>query len=208
MSELAAILVALIAAAASLVATTLSKEQKVSEFRQAWINELRSELAAFLSSARAFARAMAARDRHGSATDDAAKVPFTKERLGDIRATAAESFYRIKLRLNPNETDHSELLRLLSQAIGSQNTLLEGTGSTHEEVLAAVDRAADFAPQVLKAEWNRVKDGERPYRVVRASAAWVVAVALLAFALLWVRQVMSEESTAADGPNAPAASGQ
>ena len=37
MPELLTILAAAIAAAASLVAVTLSKEQKVSEFRQAWI---------------------------------------------------------------------------------------------------------------------------------------------------------------------------
>ncbi|MGV3742884.1 MAG: hypothetical protein ACO1NO_11305 [Burkholderiaceae bacterium] len=69
--------------------------------------------------------------------------------------------------------------------------LLEGTGSTHGEVLAAVDRAADFAPQVLKAEWNRVKEGERPYRIVRGAAMWIVAIALLAFTSLWVYQVVT-----------------
>ncbi|MGV3742883.1 MAG: hypothetical protein ACO1NO_11300 [Burkholderiaceae bacterium] len=92
MSELVGVLVALIAAAASLVATTLSKEQKVSEFRQAWIDGLRSELATFLSSARAFARAMEARDRHGPVSEDGAKVPFTKERVGNFAPTQLSRF--------------------------------------------------------------------------------------------------------------------
>src|ERR1039458_8879231 len=88
--QIVTIVVALIAGAFSLIAITLSKEQKVSEFRQAWIDGLRADLAAFLSATRAFARAMEARARHGSTSQDPAKVPFSNEKLGEIRAVAAE----------------------------------------------------------------------------------------------------------------------
>lgn len=187
MPELVTVLAALIAGAISLVAITLSKEQKVSEFRQAWIDALRSDLAAFLSSARAFARAMDARRIHGTESRDPAKVLFTLEKLGEIRSTAAEMYYRIKLRLNPEEADHQELLRLLSQAILDQNAVLESDGAEKRDVLAAVDRAADHAGPVLKAEWRRVKEGEKPYKTVRIGATIVVVLSLLAFVVLWVR---------------------
>lgn len=187
MPELVTILAALIAGAVSLVAITLSKEQKISEFRQAWIDALRSDLASFLSSARAFSRAMEARRIHGIESKDPGKVLFTLEKVGEIRATTAESLYRIKLRLNPDETEHKELLRLLWQAIADQNASLQGDGPSHSEVLAAVDRAADFAGPVLKAEWERVKGGEKPYKRIRISATAVVILALIAFGVMWGR---------------------
>lgn len=112
---------------------------------------------------------------------------FTLEKMGEIRATAAESLYRIKLRLNPDEPEHKELLRLLWQAVADQNAFLQGNGPAHEDILASIDRAADFAGPVLKAEWKRVKEGEKPYRTIRVSATVVVIAALAAFALIWNR---------------------
>jgi len=205
MPELVTILAALIAGAVSLVTITLSKEQKVSEFRQAWIDALRADLASFLSSARAFARAMEARRIHGVESRDPAKQLFTLEKVGDIRSTAAESFYRIKLRLNPEEADHKELLRLLAQAIADQNAILQSEGAAQRDVLAAVDRAADFAGPVLKAEWKRVKEGERPYRAIRVSAIIVVILALFAFVLVWSRS--EKKPNQAPEPTAPSGRG-
>lgn len=186
MPELVTILTALIAGAVSLVAITLSKEQKVSEFRQAWIDALRADLTSFLSSARAFARAMEARRIHGSESLDPAKKLFTLEKIGDIRLAMAESFYSIKLRLNPDEAAHKELLGLLMQAIADQNAELQSDGIDRRDILASVDRAADFAGPVLKKEWQRVKEGEKPYRMIRMSAIVIVVFSLTAFALLWV----------------------
>ena len=203
MPEILTILAAAIAAAASLVAVTLSKEQKVSEFRQAWIDALREDLASFLSSARAFARAMDARKVHGSETTDPAKKLFTLEKLGEIRLAAAETFYRIKLRLNPDEEEHKELLRLLGQAIADQNAVLQSDGADKRDVLAAVDRAAEFAQPILKAEWNRVKRGEKAFRVVRIGAVVIIAVSVLAI-LMPTR--LKEEPKSSE-PAAPSGSG-
>src|SRR5450759_2566061 len=58
---IATIIAALIAAAFSFVNLTLTKEQKTSEFRQAWIDALRQDLATFFATVRAFARAAQAR---------------------------------------------------------------------------------------------------------------------------------------------------
>jgi hypothetical protein len=178
------ILVALIAGAVSLLTITLSKEQKVSEFRQAWIDALREDLATFLSCARAFARAMDARNSHGIETDDPGKKPFTSEKLGEIRSKAVEAYYRIKLRLNPEEEAHKELLRLLWQAIVDQNAVLESNALPRINVLGSIDRAADFASPVLKTEWRRVKEGERPYRVARNAAIIVVILSLVSIAIV------------------------
>jgi hypothetical protein len=187
MPALLTVLAAVIAGAVSLVALTLGKEQKVSEFRQAWIDALRLDLATFLSSARAFARAMQARSVHGTDSLDPAKVLFSFDKAGEIRLAAAEAFYRIKLRLNPDEASHQDLLRLMKQAITDQNSDLQQGGASNRDVIAAIDRVADAASPILKAEWERVKNGERPYRTTRKAAIVVLAAALLAFVVLWFR---------------------
>ena len=48
--------------------STLTKEQKTSEFRQAWIDALREDLARFLGAARAFARAVEVLHQFGQTT--------------------------------------------------------------------------------------------------------------------------------------------
>jgi len=208
MPELLTILAAAIAAGASLVAVTLSKEQKVSEFRQAWIDALREDLASFLSSARAFARAMDARRLHGSKTTDPAKTPFTLEKVGEIRLAAAETFYRIKLRLNPDEEKHKELLRLLSQAIAAQNAVLESDGADKRDVLAAVESAAEFAQPILKAEWNRVKRGEKAFRVARIGAVVIIVVSILAILIPYRQKKEPNKSPQSTTPSVTPPAGQ
>ncbi|HKE96605.1 MAG TPA: hypothetical protein VKB34_20010, partial [Povalibacter sp.] len=56
---IATVVASLIAGVFSFVNLTLNKEQKTSEFRQAWIDALRADLSAFFAAARAFARAVA-----------------------------------------------------------------------------------------------------------------------------------------------------
>jgi hypothetical protein len=58
LAPIATVVAALITAVISFVNLTLSKEQKTSEFRQAWIDGLRGDLAIFFSSARALCRTM------------------------------------------------------------------------------------------------------------------------------------------------------
>lgn len=195
--ELLTTLAAALAAAASLVAVTLSKEQKVSEFRQAWIDGLRDDLTSFLSSARAFARVMEARSVHGVETTDPAKRLFQPEKVGEIRLAAAESFYRIKLRLNPDEQEHKELLRLLIQAIAEQNDALQNDEAGEKDVLAAVERAADYAQPILKAEWNRVKRGETAFRHARVGAIVIIVVSILLVVFFWFQKTDFKSAAAA-----------
>jgi len=174
--EIITVLAALIAGAISLVATTLSKEQKISEFRQAWIDGLRSELAAFLSASRAFARSIEALH-----SENQKESPFSKEKVSELRLTAAESVYRIKLRLNPNEIAHIELLRLLKKAISEQNTAVSEKNKDANGVLTTIDELSDQAGFVLKTEWKRVKNGEFPFRVTRYVSLAVILGASIAF---------------------------
>lgn len=178
----ATIAAAVIASGLSLMTITLSKEQKVSEFRQAWIDALRGELAAFFSAARAISRAIESRNRHGNEVkDDPAKFPFTSEKIGELRHTAAESLYRIELRLNPDEAAHKRLLDLLWIAVEEQNSVIKSQSTECEEVIRSIDRASEFARPVLKSEWVRVKLGEPSFRITRTLVIVINIIVLIVF---------------------------
>lgn len=175
----ATVVAALIAGLISVVNLTLTKEQKTSEFRQAWIDGLREDLACFFSSSRAVSRAIEESALSGDG-EGKNSFEFGNEKLVELRHGAALSYYKIKLRLNPDETDHIELLRLLGRAIEEQNTYFTSRAKRGEP-LVALERAADFARPVLKVEWNRVKNGERPFRIVRNGVVPVIVVLCIVF---------------------------
>jgi hypothetical protein len=184
-AAIATLVAALIAAALSFVNLTLTKEQKTSEFRQAWIDALREDLAAFFAGARAFARAVESVHLHGAEYKNHVPLLINEDKISDIRYQVAETHYRIKLRLNPKEVDHIELLRLIQRAVDEQNRMLvEKTGS--EATLRAIEIAAEYARPVLKAEWERVKKGELPFRIARNWVAPIVVIMSIAFvAFIW-----------------------
>lgn len=188
-AAIATIIAALMAGAISFVNLTLTKEQKTSEFRQAWIDALREDLATFFATARAFARATQELHAFGKGSKDAVPLAFTEEKISELRYQIAETRYRIQLRLNPQELEHKELLRLMQAAIEGQQKMLAGTGDT-AKTLQAVETAAAYAPQILKSEWKRVKQGELAFRLARNWFAPFIILAPLAFViLLWVGKV-------------------
>lgn len=173
----ATIVGALIAAAGSYVSLTLSKDQKVSEFRQAWIEGLRQDLATFLASARAFARAVQESQASGG---DSTPFSISAETISQLRVQVGEVQYRIKLRLNQGEPGHQELMRLIDVALDTQNQVFQGQ-SDISSTLGAIERAASYAPNILKTEWERVKTGESSFRVARKVLPIVVTVVAILF---------------------------
>ena len=182
---IATLVAALITGAISFVNLTLTKEQKTSEFRQAWIDALREDLAQFLGAARAFARATEAIHQFGPDYKSKAVLTITDEKVSHLRYQAAETFCRIQLRLNPTEPEHVELLRLLRRAIEEQNAMLANGGGI-DATMKAIEVATAYAQPVLKKEWERVKRGELPFRVARNWVAPLVVLLSVAFVLfLW-----------------------
>ena len=188
-AAIATIIASLIAAAISFVNLTLTKEQKTSEFRQAWIDALREDLSSFFATARAFARASQELQHFGGGNKDGAPLSFTEQAISDIRYRIAETRYRIQLRLNPKEPEHIELLRLMQSAIEKQQNALGSPAST-DAALEAIERAAAYAPQILKTEWERVKRGELAFRLARNwFAPLTFGISLLFVALLWLGKI-------------------
>jgi hypothetical protein len=183
------VIAALIAAVFSFVNMTLSKEQKTSDFRQAWVDGLREDIAAFLSTARAFARANEDLDADSSDALDKSKVT-------DLRLAAAERFYKIRLRLNLEEPAHKILHEHLEAVIEKHNDHATDAGADTESILNAVALVAEHAAPVLKAEWDRVKRGEFPFRFARN----FVAPATILGALLLIGILLTMPSHEKSGP--------
>lgn len=171
-TAIATLVAALIAAAISFVNLTLTKEQKTSEFRQAWIDALRQDLSIFFACARSFARATEAQHKHGDEHEEKALFKIGRRKIGDMRYQIAEAYSRIVLRLNPDEPEHEKLLRLMERSIGEQNEALATKGDS-ERVMQAIEVATKFARPLIKKEWTRVKKGELPFRIARN---WVAPI--------------------------------
>ena len=177
-----AVLAASITGAISFVSLVTSKEQKISEFRQAWIDAFRSELADFSSQARRVSL------EHIPVNLKALKAPLLEQLeiadreaekpdpFHENRQRMAQSYYALRLRLNPQEADHKQLLKHLDNVY----EILNSHSDSYGKCVIELDNLIKAAQAVLKREWVRVKDGEGSYRV----AKWGALLAVVLFVLL------------------------
>jgi hypothetical protein len=191
-----AVLAACITGAISFVSLVTSKEQKISEFRQAWIDAFRSELADFSSQARrvslehipvnikAFTASLL--DQLEIADREAEKPdPFHEN-----RQRMAQAYYALRLRLNPEEADHKQLLTHLDNVY----EILNSRSDRYGKCVTELDNLARVAQVVLKREWVRVKYGEGSYRATVRAAKWIALIlAVVLVALLGKSLVVPEQ---------------
>lgn len=184
-----AVIAALIGAMISLIGLVVTKEAKVSEFRQSWIDKLRGELALFIT--------------HLSAMEDAARVRFEtpKERFEKTRDSIAklnEAYFTVALRLNPDESEAKAVktaMVSLAQMVVDPN---------RDEVAYGKHKVAfvDSANALLKAEWVRVRDGEKTYKSARKVAFWaVILLFVAAVGAVLIGGVKSTKKRSNEAPN-------
>lgn len=160
------VLAALIAGFISFAVTILAKDQKTSEFRQAWIDGLRADVADFAGTAAAMASVVKVKRQKGVDFKD-----YLLERHDDFAKMEA-LLNKILLRLNPKE--HKKLCEMLE--------LFTSSGVTTPEEIDDLARNLVSSTQViLKREWKRVKRGETSYMLLKwGSLTAFVGVLLLA----------------------------
>ncbi len=147
---------AAIGAAITVVSLMVSKENKTSEFRQQWIDALREDIAAYLALATMLCRGEL----------DKAKKDEHLLRLGELDC-------RIRLRFKRNDPDTKHFIAALNGVSATSTPQADRVEFLrHEETLREV------AQTILKNEWERVKRGERKYRVV----LWCASIAFAASA--------------------------
>lgn len=158
---ISAVAVALIAGLVSLVLAILAKDQKTSEFRQAWIDALREDVADLAGHWFVVTSAAVDHRESGGGADEF----LNTNQNSLIRMEVCIS--RITLRLNIKE--HQSLI-----------AKLEGLGSVAYEGQRKRDDAmsdiVSASQGILKAEWKRVKRGEWSFRLLKWTSAMAVAV--------------------------------
>lgn len=167
---LGAVGAALITALVSWLSLIISKEQKTSEFRQAWIDALRADIAAVVAHANAI---------HGVAAAQYETPKDTWEMARDHYVGINQATANIRLRLNANEKE--------CQAVINSIEKLEAhmpLGRLDFREIDAIEKqlVAD-AQALLKKEWLRVRNGEPVFRNTKRTfiAVLVVGVAFVVY---------------------------
>ena len=183
-STLITALVAMLAAIVSMLGLVISKEVKVSEFRQAWIDSLREEIASLIAYAYAAETAFRLAQNEPDAQKKWDLCHPTYRPLNEMIA-------RIKLRLNPKESDQ------ILDALDRLETALNPGGSPPKPgVISAIDSTLIMETQkVLKGAWLVVREGERFYRGARVGAITLICL----FALLFVYVLVRPQKAVAPG---------
>ena len=163
------LIAAALSAFVALIALVHAKEQKVSEFRQAWIDALREDLSRAISAASTMTLAFQRNDES------------SRTRQYEEWANFAQALASIELRLNLKEQDHQKLATYIRRAEGLLGELQGDIGNykpsdwtdLHAEVVQT-------SQQLLKTEWDRVRDGEPAYKLTkRALIATILLVPII-----------------------------
>lgn len=149
-----AFLTAFIAAGAAITVAWISHSAKISEFRQAWINGLRDDLATYFKDLEALYFWV---DRLEDNTDGS-KFDELEQKKRDSRRDLLFSYNRILLRLNMNEDLHKEM---------SEKLLTFFTVSRRVPDQEEVQKAIALSQRLLKREWVVTKQLPVPQTIKR-----------------------------------------
>lgn len=152
------LLAALLAAVISLLGLVISKESKVSDFRQKWIDDLRQDVSSLIANALHVSRRI-------TVEDVAEEVSKCNE------ATAC-----IRLRLNSSKAQH----------VNVRESMLRLANAVHEKarqdkITSLATDLSDTTQILLKSEWERVKAGERVYRYTLRSLFLLFTLVVLKY---------------------------
>jgi hypothetical protein len=168
------IIAAIVAGTIAFLVSVLTKEQKTSEFRQQWIDALRSDISQYTAET----TELMAYARFHQSLPDKDKIDFTSkhfEKVCNLRILKN----RIILRLNRKE--HQKIIGLIESYIQDIKQEAENQKniplmSQKEDVSSALLEESQL---LLKREWSRVKSGESIYRSTKWASLTVMVVAIV-----------------------------
>lgn len=176
------VVAAFLTALVSLLGLIISKEQKVSEFRQAWIDALRSDIAAVIANAMTVEFLIS--------TGESQRSDFFEK----YRSTFLEfstALARIRLRINGEEEVGKKVLDGL-YTIAQELTAKRGPDSNRLRDLRAT--LVTDSQELLKNEWRRVRDGEGAFKVTKA--AFLLIILIMGALIVYRIASFAETSTA------------
>jgi hypothetical protein len=133
----------------ALRATRSSNNQKVAEFRQHWLDDLREHVSLFVGAIyETLNHTISPRNE-----DNRQRDLDTKH--SELRRL--ESF--VTMKLNSHEHDHRTLINLVAQARGSASVFsINPTHALALQMDELIDLIIEFSKLIYKAEWDRVRD--------------------------------------------------
>lgn len=174
-TTIGAISAAIIAGGISFLVTVLSKDQKTSEFRQAWIDSLRNDIAELISLYLVITDIVRGMRREGKSSEVIGEYLVQKDEHF-CKLEIAEA--RIKLRLNPKE--HNKLFAALLTLRQSTKTGNYMDSSVVDDLVAKLIAESQ---DVLKKEWKRVKRGEPVFVATKVVSILIIFIAITLWAV-------------------------
>ena len=170
----ATVLAATIAATITFLASVFTKESKISEFRQQWIDALRNDVSELIS----VLCYLSHEYEQLSKSADRSQTPIVLDRIKPEMMTIQKIHARIEMRLNPEE--HENLLDILGEFV----VLPDFTAKSEAEQAVAIRKVINETQKILKSEWRVVKVGETTYRWVRRISLIALLASFFAFAMI------------------------
>jgi hypothetical protein len=176
-----AVTAAIIAGLFSYLALVITKEQKISEFRQAWIDALREDTANFITALRLMkytAGLVPELVQKGTPPAEIAKA------LSIPYETMSVCYNRILLRLHPHGPQN-QLSADLIKTLTTIQTALKGN-KDYAKAVESSEQVREQARLVLKAEWEIVKKGETTFVLSKwiIGGLLVVAISFLIYLIM------------------------
>lgn len=182
---IATILAAGIAALVAFVISVLSKEHKISEFRQIWIDSLREDVSKFFSTTNILAAMLQAKLKVVNASDRQKTIEDFCVEYRDLLIESESLCNRILLRLNDKE--HETLINGI-QAL--ETSFFHG----QDVVIPEIQQLVCAFRTLLKSEWTKVKKGEAVFVAMKRFSMWFAIVGLscvVAFSGLYIYRVIT-----------------
>lgn len=129
----------------SIVTLIIGRGSKISELRQAWINDQRTDFSKWAAAALALAR-------NQPATSRAAEFNALEE-----------AAFRIRLRENPRKKEWKPVIDKMDQV---RTALLAAAPNATIDIFPNLITVADLSQDRLKKDWNKVRFGEPGYRLL------------------------------------------
>jgi len=191
---LGSLIIALISSLSAYVTIIYTKENKISEFRHEWANELRNESSSLISKLTELSFINSVLNKEGvlELVDD--KYGMITKNIS-VKSEIKELSSKVILRLNPDRVSEATSVEgMINELLVEINELLT-TKSTDEnhvvgsekniEINEKIEILEGYLSTLIKENWQVVKSGEDSYVLAKNLTGWfTIAMVLIIFAAI------------------------
>jgi hypothetical protein len=205
-----AVLAAFVTGLITLTTLIVSKEDKVTDSRQKWLEDLRSETANLLAVVDTLVRLVEpdvkkrAKDNlHGLADADLSDF---RKKYPDLYKSLNEMHFRVLLRLDPVRHRDAETHERIIKAIEELNIAFYGpcTQGDLEKIGKLRDAIIRDTQEAIRSAWERVKQGETGFSVLREVLRFGAAILFILIIVGFLYAVFTRRPATTTATQAPA----